>query len=141
MRQQFKSVFKQNFNMAVKNYLWSFFSKIKNAQLSKKTVTYCKKNKFCEIFLNLFWDQGFIIGYKLKINKFKIFLKYKKNKPVIHSLKIISKPSYRIYYSIKQIWKINSTKSLIVFSTNQGLLELGHCKKKSVGGELFLILN
>jgi small subunit ribosomal protein S8 len=118
------------------------FSNIKNAQLSRKAVIFCKKNKFCENFLKLLWDQGYIIGYKLKNKKeLKIFLKYKKTKPVIYSLRTLSKPSYRIYYSVKQIWKINSGKSLIIFSTSEGLQTLLLCKKKNVGGELLLILN
>lgn len=124
------------------NYLWNFFVNLKNAQLNKKNFIICRKNKLCENFLKLFWNQGFILGYKLNDqSKFKIFLKYKKNQPVIHSLKTISKPSYKIYYSKKQIWKINSSRSLIIFSTNKGLKCLAECKKFNTGGKLFLILN
>ena len=60
-------------------------------------------------------EWGFIIGYKTsKTDKgrLKIFLKYFKNeKPVISNIKCISKPGRRIYYSIKQIWKIDSNKT------------------------------
>jgi small subunit ribosomal protein S8 len=125
----------------MKNYLWGMLSKIKNAQLARKSVVFQKKNKISENFLKLLWNEGFILGYTLKSHKLKIFLKYANNKPAIHSLKVVSKPSRRIFYSIKQIWKINSSKSFIVISTNQGLKSLLECKKKSIGGELLIIVN
>jgi small subunit ribosomal protein S8 len=125
----------------MKNYLWGMLSKIKNAQLARKSVVFQKKNKISENFLKLLWNEGFILGYTLKSHQLKIFLKYAHNKPAIHSLKVVSKPSRRIFYSIKQIWKINSSKSFIVLSTNQGLKSLIECKKKSIGGELLVIVN
>jgi small subunit ribosomal protein S8 len=116
-------------------------SKIKNAQLARKSVVFQKKNKISEDFLKLLWNEGFILGYTLKSQGLKIFLKYAGNKPAIRSLKVISKPSRRFFYSLKQIWKINSSKSFIVLSTNQGLKSLLECKKKNIGGELLIIVN
>jgi small subunit ribosomal protein S8 len=125
----------------MRNYLWGMLSKIKNAQLARKSVIFQKKNKISENFLKILWNEGFILGYTLKSHDLKIFLKYTGNKPVIRSLKVVSKPSRRIFYTIKQIWKINSSKSFIVLSTNQGLKSLLECKKKNIGGELLVIVN
>ena len=121
-------------------HLWNFISKIKNAQLTKKTISINKRNKFCENFLKLLWHKKFILGYKItKFNKIKIFLKYKKNKPVINKLLFLSKPSNKIYYSVKQIWKLKSNNCVFLFSTSKGLKSLFECKKQNIGGELFLI--
>lgn len=120
------------------------FSSIKNGQLSRKRVIIQRKKKICENFLNILWVEGFILGYtenKSDKNSLKIFLKYKNNKPCINSLKFISKPGRRIYYSIKQIWKIDSSKSFIIFSTNQGLKSIVECKKLKIGGEPFVSIN
>ena len=76
----------------------------------------------------------------LQFDKFAL-LKYKNNRPVINSIKLISKPGRRIYYSINQIWKINSNKSFIIFSTNQGLKSIIDCKKYKIGGEPFIVIN
>ena len=60
------------------------------------------------MLLNVLWSEGFILGYtKIDSKHLKIFLKYKKGKPAINSIKLISKPSTRIYYSVKQLWKFN----------------------------------
>ena len=128
----------------MKNYLWDMFANIKNGQLSRRSIIFQRRKKICEAFLKILWTEGFILGYKIdekNVNQIKIFLKYSKNKPAIHSIKLISKPSRRVYYSIKQIWKLDSNKSFIIFSTNRGLKSILECKKLRIGGEPFISIN
>ena len=118
------------------------FASIKNGQLARKAYILQTRKKICESFLNILWNEGFILGYKINdSNKLKIYLKYKNNEPSIHQIKSISKPGQRIYYSAKQVWKMNSTKTLLVFSTNLGLQSLLNCKKKKIGGEPIAFIN
>jgi len=121
------------------------FTSIKNGQMAKKSVIIGPKKKICEFFLKILWDEGFISGYKVSLqnnNKIEIFLKYTSNgKPAINSLKFISKPGQRVYYSVKQIWKLDSSKTFIIFSTNKGLKSINECKKNNIGGEPLLIIN
>lgn len=116
---------------------------IKNGQLAKRSYVHQKKKKLCELLLKILWNEGFIVGYKIENNEnLKIFLKYVENgKPSINNIKVISKPGRRIYYSSKQIWKLDSSKTLIIFSTNQGLKTLSECKKLNIGGEPLVIIN
>ena len=128
----------------MENILWNMFANIKNGQLSRRKVISQKRKKICESFLKVLWNERFISGYvidKKNPKKLKIFLKYYKNKPAINSLKTISKPSRRIFYSTNQIWKIDSKKSFLILSTNRGLKSLIECKKLNVGGEPFLLIN
>ena len=120
------------------------FANIRNGQLAKKPYILQTKKKICEAVLNILWDEGFILGYKndnTNPNNLKIFLKYNKNKPVINKFKSISKPGQRVYYSLKQIWKIDTTKTFLIVSTNLGLKSLADCKKLKVGGEPLAFLN
>jgi len=120
------------------------FANIKNGQLAKRSFVYQTRKKICESFLRILWDEGFILGYTVDSNRpntLKVFLKYVNNKPAIINIKTISKPSRRIYYSIKQIWKINSSKSFVIFSTNKGLKSIVECKKLRIGGEPFVVIN
>ena len=104
-----------------------------------------KKKKICQSFLNILWNEGLIIGYKTSnrdATYFKIFLKYFSNgKPTIHNIQVISKPGRRVYYSLKQIWRIDTTKTLIVFFTNKGLKTLTECKQLKLGGEPFVLIH
>lgn len=120
------------------------FITIKNGQLAKKSTIFHRRTKFCEAFLKILWDEGFISGYKVLIdqNQVEVFLKYTKTgKPIISSIQFISKPSKRIYYSAKQLWKLESNKVFVIVSTSKGLLTITDCKKYKVGGEPFLIIN
>ena len=118
-------------------------SNIKNSQLARKTFILQLKNKSCEQILNVLWDEGFISGYKnLKMaqNKTKIFLRYNKGNPVINSIKIISKPSLRVYYSLEKLWKLNSSQGVTIVSTNQGIMSDFKCREKKLGGEPFVLI-
>jgi len=121
------------------------FTSIKNGQMAKKSVILGPRKNTCESFLKILWNEGFISGYKISSQgskNLKIFLKYTKNgKPIINSLKFLSKPSQRIYYSSKQIWKLDSSKTFIIFSTNRGLKSINECKKNRIGGEPLIIIN
>jgi small subunit ribosomal protein S8 len=127
----------------MKNSVWNMISNIKNGQVVKKAFIILPPKKLCVSFLNILWNEGFILGYKIEkrqANKIKIFLKYKNGVPVINSLISISKPSLRKYYSLNQLWKIKSNNSLLIISTNKGLHSLEECKKLGFGGELFLLI-
>lgn len=113
--------------------------------MAKKSVILESKKNINESFLKILWDEGFISGYRifaLNDQKVEIFLKYTRTgKPVINSLKGLSKPGRRLYYSAKQIWKLDSSKTFIIFSTNQGLKTINQCKKNRIGGEPLAIVN
>ena len=139
---QFEPAFKQIF-IKMKNYLWNIFASIKNGQLVKRDFIYHLKKKNCESFLKILWSEGFISGYSISKKypkNLKIFLKYKKNKPAINSIKLISKPSRKIHYSNNQLWKLNINKSFIILSTSQGLKTIIDCRKNKLGGEVMLII-
>jgi len=70
----------------------------------------------------------------------EIYLKYNNKLPVIKTIKSISKPSLKVYYSLKQVWKINLNQDLLILSTNKGILSLDSCKKLKVGGEPIIII-
>lgn len=129
----------------MKNYLWNMFANIKNGQMAKKSVILEFRKNMNESFLKILWDEGFISGYRVfaqNDKKIEIFLKYTRTgKPVINSLKCLSKPGQRIYYSAKQIWKLDSSKTFIVFSTTQGLKTITQCKKEKIGGEPLVVIN
>jgi small subunit ribosomal protein S8 len=120
------------------------FASIKNGQIAKKSVIIAYRKNISESFLKILWNEGFISGYRIfpqNDKKIEVFLKYTRTgKPAINSLKCLSKPGQRLYYSAKQIWKLDSSKAFIIFSTNQGLKTINQCKKDKVGGEPFVAI-
>lgn len=121
------------------------FTNIRNGQMVKKSVILEYRTNICESLLKVLWDEGFISGYRISPHnnkKVEIYLKYTKTgRPVINSLKFLSKPSRRVYFSVKQIWKLDSSKTFIIFSTNKGLKSINECKKNRIGGEPLVLIN
>lgn len=119
------------------------FANIKNGQLARREFIYQKKKVICEAFLHILWNEGFILGYKTDAQNpdlIKIALKYQNNLPAISNIQVLSKPGNRIYLSVKQLWKIDSSKIFIIVSTTKGLKTLLECKKYKLGGEPILIV-
>lgn len=127
----------------MKNTFWYMLAHIKNGQKANKSYILHPKEKNCALILNILWEEGYILGYtisKKRPQMFEIFLKYKHNNSVIKHLTSITKPSCKVYCSIKQLWKINTNLGLFLLSTNKGILTLNSCKKFNIGGELLLIV-
>lgn len=126
----------------MKKTFWDLISVVKNNQLVNKQIVKYKKKKNCEMLLNILWDEGYILGYKIlpNSNTILIYLKYNNKIPAITNFKIVSKSSIKIYYSIKQLWKINENHGLLILSTDKGLLSINSCKKLGIGGEPILII-
>lgn len=125
----------------MKNYLWDMLTNIRNGQMIKSSFIVQKNKKICRSTLLVLWNEGFILGFKeFDKDKLKIFLKYKKDRPVINSIKSVSKPGKRIYFSVKQLWKIGVIKGTLIISTNKGLMTISECKKNNRGGEVFFLL-
>ena len=129
----------------MKNHLSNLIANIKNGQMAKKSMISQTRKSICERILTILWNDNFILGYQIdqkNTKKIDIFLRYQRNgKPIINSIKLMSKPGKKIYYSAKQIWKIDSSKFFIIFSTNKGIKSLIECKKLKIGGEPILIIN
>ena len=87
--------------------------------------------------------EGYLTSYcvlKEDSDILQIHLKYINGKPAIKSIKTISKPGRKIYWSINQIHKIRCDHRLIIISTHKGLKTLIECKKENIGGEPFIII-
>jgi small subunit ribosomal protein S8 len=119
------------------------FANIKNGQLARRRFVVQKRKTICEAFLQVLWDEGYILGYKIEVHnpdQLKISLKYQNNRPVINTIQVLSKPGNRIYLSARQLWKIDSGKVFVIVSTHKGLKTLLDCKKCGLGGEPILVI-
>lgn len=113
---------------------------IKNAQAVKKqTVTVPFSNLKFEL-LEILKREGYIENYKKKGRPPKrriiINLEYHNNEPVIHGVKLISKPSRRIYLKRKKLYLPKSGYGLLILSTSKGLMSSKEAKRNNLGGEI-----
>ena len=86
----------------MKHYIWNMFANIQNGQIVNKSFILQKKTKLCSSFLNILWNEGYILGYNIEKSHLNIFLRYNQGIPLIKQVQFISKPSKRVYFFIKR---------------------------------------
>ena len=123
----------------------NMFSSIKNAQLAKKTIIFQKKSNLSFSFLNILWDEGFILGFKIALfSKFhyEIYLKLHFNTQFLMFSKIKSFNKVKINkkISLKQIWKLNLVTEILILATSKGLFTNMSCKKYNFSGKPFILI-
>jgi small subunit ribosomal protein S8 len=91
------------------------------------------------------WKRGgYIKNYRLyrqnaedKTGILRIYLKFVgKNRPVIHGLRRVSKPSLRVYVRHTKIPKVRAGMGMAVISTSQGVITDQQARESHLGGEL-----
>jgi len=120
-------------------------ARINNAINKNKYDLLVPNTKITRKILDVLEEEGFIRGYQLKdYNSLIINLKYYKNKSVINSLNVVSKPSKRVYFSKEEIiqWKNENNKfSLLLISTNMGIFTHQEALNWKIGGEVLISIS
>lgn len=76
-----------------------------------------------------------VIGDAPKLS-LKIGLKYFKSKPVIRSIKKVSRPGLRVFKSADDLPKILGGLGVVIVSTSKGVLTDKEAREQGVGGEV-----
>lgn len=119
-------------------------TRIRNASRAKKAEVYIPFSKIKLEIIKILKREGFISGFEEIIsgsreNKFgglNVTLKYEDNKPVITSIKRISKPGQRVYSGKDNLPRVLNDLGLIILSTSSGLMTNKEARKKGLGGEI-----
>lgn len=85
------------------------------------------KNKFSIKFLNILYKIGVIRGFYIleNENNILVYLKYKNKKATIYDIKVISKPSKRVYWNLNLLsknYRKHAISNFYIISTSRGLI-------------------
>ena len=116
-------------------------TRIRNANLVSLPSVELPSSKLKVALARLLKEEGFIKNYSENTEgKFKtlvIELKYDEaDKPVITSLKRVSKPGLRTYSKAKNIPQVMGGMGVAIVSTSKGLLTDRKARKENLGGEV-----
>lgn len=118
-----------------------FIIRIKNAALAKRRSVILPYSNLNKAIGKILVKENFLNDIKeSEVDKKKSLvasIRYEKRESVLNSVRVVSKPSLRIYIGAGDITKIER-KGLktIVLSTSKGVLTGKEAKEKEVGGEL-----
>ena len=117
-------------------------TRLRNANAAKHEKVDVPASKLKTSIADILYNEGYISKYEFLKDKkqgiLRIFLKYidaKKN-PVIMSLKRVSKPGLRLYYSCKDLPKVMKGLGIAILSTSKGVMTDKEARKRNVGGEV-----
>ncbi|KKT28437.1 MAG: 30S ribosomal protein S8 [Candidatus Yanofskybacteria bacterium GW2011_GWA1_44_21] len=116
---------------------------IKNAQLSKKEQVSIPFSKMKMSIADILKSSGFVADVEKKSKKMKnsehdyiyITLKYGDG-TILNNVKIVSKPSRRMYMKASEIRPVRSGYGLAILSTSRGIMTSENAKKEKLGGEI-----
>lgn len=119
---------------------YNLLTKIKNAQAVKAESVKIPLSNMDLVIAELLVKHKFIDEAVKKGRTPKrileIKLKYKQGKGAIHGLRLLSKPSRRLYSGYKEIKPIRQGYGLLVLSTPKGIMDGKSAKKEKIGGQL-----
>jgi len=123
------------------NYLIAdFILRIKNAYLARRQSVVLPFSKINLAIGNVLVKEGMLANVKENTidNKKTLHaeLRYIRRRPALTQVRIISKPSLRIYVGSKDTMRKNRDAVLSVVSTSLGIMTGKDAAKKGVGGEL-----
>lgn len=126
-----------------------FLIRIKNAQMVAHDQVLIPFSKMKFAMANILKADGYLSEVERKnkparpgkVQKIEheyllLTLKYQDGEGAIQDIKIISKPSRRMYIKAEDIRPVRSGYGLAIISTSQGVMNSRDAKKQKLGGEL-----
>jgi len=119
-------------------------TQIKNAQARGREEVILPFSKITFSIAEILRDSGFIKGVEKKVKKikrseltfFNIKLKYNNGVGAISGIKLISKPSRRIYAVKDDLRPIKDGYGISIVSTSKGIMTGDEARKMGIGGEV-----
>lgn len=120
----------------MQNYpVGDFLIRIKNAALARGKEVEVYKSKFVKDVAKALKEEGFLDKVEEDRGKLKVTLAYAYKKPVVMDIKLISRPSLRVYKGSDELEKIKRP-TIFLISTSEGVISSKKAIKKRVGGEV-----
>ncbi|MBI2055794.1 MAG: 30S ribosomal protein S8 [Candidatus Sungbacteria bacterium] len=115
------------------------FIRIKNAQRAGHETVQFPYSKYKHEIAKALERKGYIGGVERKGKRIKktleLVLQYREGDPLMHDVRLISKPSRRLYMSYKEL-QVSPRGGVLFVSTPKGVLASDEARKEKVGGEL-----
>ena len=125
--------------MSLQDPIADMLTRVRNAQKANKlSVTMPSSSQKVNI-ATVLKDEGYIGSFKVSDDLKKeltIELKYYQGKPVIESIKRVSRPGLRIFRSKDDLPSINGGQGIAIISTSGGLMTEKQARVAGHGGEV-----
>ena len=118
----------------------AMLTRIRNALAADKASVTMPASKLKSAIANVLKDEGYIMDYAVTERDGKsmltIELKYYQGRPVIESVKRISRPGLRIFKGKDELPKVMDGLGIAIVSTSAGVMTDRAARKAGHGGEV-----
>lgn len=125
--------------MSMQDPIADMLTRIRNGYAVSKAYVMMPNSRGKCAIAQVLKDEGYITDFKVEENDkpiLNIELKYFEGKPVIESMKRVSRPGLRIFRSKGDLPKIRGGLGIAVVSTSQGVMSDHAARAKGIGGEV-----
>ena len=125
--------------MSLQDPISDMLTRVRNAQKATKVNVVMPSSSQKVNIATVLKNEGFISDFKVSDGtkkELKIELKYYQGKPVIESIKRISRPGLRIFRSKDDLPSINGGLGIAIISTSGGLMTEKQARAAGHGGEV-----
>lgn len=126
--------------MSMSDPIADLLTRIRNACMAGHRTVDVPSSLMKQRILDVLQKEGYINGYQavedVKHPTTRIYIKYFKYKPVIQSLKRVSKPGLRNYVKATEIKNVRGGLGISILSTPQGVMTGREARRKNIGGEI-----
>lgn len=123
------------------NLIFQNLSKFYNAQKSYKSEVCLTYSKNLLKIIEILRTEGYIRGFSMNSSGITVFLKYFNNRSPFKTIRLVSKPSRRIFYSYNDLLKKEKADGFFILNTSFGILSSKLAIKKNIGGEVIFFIN
>ena len=128
----------------VNNPIIDMLIRLKNAQMAKSEYVWIPSSITKFNIANILKDSGYLSNVEKKKKKAKkaeheylvLQVKYVDGQGALSGVKLISRPSRKIYIKSKDIKPVRSGHGISVISTPKGMMSSKEARKQNLGGEL-----
>ncbi|MCK5714330.1 MAG: 30S ribosomal protein S8 [Nitrosomonadaceae bacterium] len=130
--------------MSMSDPIADMLTRIRNAQLSEKSIVAMPASKLKQAIAQVLKDEGYIEHFTVRELDAKpvldIRLKYYAGRPVIEKIERVSRPGLRIYKPNKNLPNVMNGLGVAIISTSKGVMTERKARASGIGGEVLCIV-
>ena len=131
--------------MSMQDTVADMLTRVRNAQMAKKPTVSMPQSKLKQAIAGVLQAEGYIGEVEVDANDGKptltLTLKYYEGKPVIETVKRVSRPGLRQYRGKNDLPRVKQGLGVAIVSTSKGIMTDRAARVAGVGGEVIAFVS
>ncbi|ONG41207.1 MULTISPECIES: 30S ribosomal protein S8 [Alkanindiges] len=131
--------------MSMQDTVADMLTRVRNAQMAKKATVSMPQSKLKQAIAGVLQSEGYIASTEVTDVEGKptltLTLKYFEGKPVIETVKRVSRPGLRQYRGKNDLPRVKQGLGIAIVSTSKGIMTDRAARAAGVGGEVIAFVS